>query len=101
MVIYPRDGFTDYEDDRFKLYPRRTETRNWDNIETFKSLRSQLTPAKIFLAREHKGVVHNASVMQFVALLSGFMVCKGFPIYLENKHEPQKWDIYINNTIHI
>jgi hypothetical protein len=42
----------------FKLYPKKNETINWGNIETFRSL----ILAEIFLAREMIGGVHNASV---------------------------------------
>ena len=46
----------------FKLYPRGREARGWGTIRgAFRSLKSQST-AEIFLVRNHKGDIVNASL---------------------------------------
>jgi hypothetical protein len=45
----------------FKLYLRGSVANNWDNIGTFTSLRSQ-SMTEIFLTRDHKGGIHDASI---------------------------------------
>jgi len=47
----------------FQLLPKGSEAKSWGIIRAFKYVRSQLI-AKIFLAPDHTGGIHNALVMQ-------------------------------------